>query len=389
MKKIFVLLFMISSAAGAQVPQYAPDRSKGQVVVTDVALRTKDFLQLPTANTLNPALGSYPDSNGRIWYNRFDSNLIVRNAGTYIRYFNSQRIMNMDANVLHLTGTETVTGAKTFNGNLTSAGITTVGNDIVWSNNTGFGLKGQDNVRYLSYTTSLGAVMPTLRIGGGTLIQPGAPIFTLVGKAWITDTLNAAGLIRPANDIIWANNSGFGLRGSDGVRFLYYTTALGPVATTFRVGGTTIQNGNPQFTVQGKAFITDSLNGANANFSGTIRTVKAIGGSSAPSVSLGANITGSVSVTGTDLAGTVTVTVTGASGLATLNELFTLTYSSAYSSTPHVVWSPSSANSAALIQAAGGLYLKNSGTSSFQIATVNSYTTPGSATYSFTYHVIQ
>lgn len=116
---------------------------------------------------------------------------------------------------------------------------------------------------------------------------------------------------------------------------------------------------------------------------------KIIGNSSAPSVTLGSNITGSVSVTGTDMAGTVTVTVTGASGLATLNELFTLTYNSAYSSTPHVVFSPASANAAALLQAAGGLYLKNSGTSSFQIATVNSYTTPASATYTFTYHVIQ
>lgn len=116
---------------------------------------------------------------------------------------------------------------------------------------------------------------------------------------------------------------------------------------------------------------------------------KLIGNSSAPSVTLGANITGSVAVTGTDMSGTITVTVTGISSLATNNELFTLTYNSAYSSTPHVVWSPSSANAAALLQAAGGLYLKNSGTSSFQIATVNSYSTPASATYSFTYHVIQ
>ena len=120
----------------------------------------------------------------------------------------------------------------------------------------------------------------------------------------------------------------------------------------------------------------------------SIAAKKVIGNSSAPSVSLGSNITGSVSVTGTDLAGTITVTVTGASGLATLNELFTLTYNSAYSSTPHVVFSPASTGSTVL-QRTPGLYLKNSGTSSFQIAITDSYTTPASATYSFTYHVIQ
>lgn len=129
--------------------------------------------------------------------------------------------------------------------------------------------------------------------------------------------------------------------------------------------------------------------GSVGDFTGSVTASKIIGNSSAPSISLGANITGSVSVTGTDMAGTVTVTVTGVSSLATLNELFTLTYNSAYSSTPHVVWSPASANAAALLQAAGGLYLKNSGTSSFQIATVNSYSTPASQTYTFTYHVIQ
>lgn len=120
----------------------------------------------------------------------------------------------------------------------------------------------------------------------------------------------------------------------------------------------------------------------------SISSPKIIGSSSAPSVTLGANITGSVSVTGTDMAGTVTVTVTSASGLATLNELFTLTYNSAYSSTPHVVFSAASTG-ATVLQRTPGLYLKNSGTSSFQIAITDSYTTPASATYTFTYHVIQ
>lgn len=127
----------------------------------------------------------------------------------------------------------------------------------------------------------------------------------------------------------------------------------------------------------------------NTEVTGNLTTKKILGGSSAPSVTLGANITGSVAVTGTDMAGTITVTVTAISSLATLNELFTLTYNSAYASTPNVVFSPASPNAAAIQNAAGGLYLKNSGTSSFQIATVNSYTTPASATYSFTYHVIQ
>lgn len=418
MKYIFSILFLlvgINLSAQSKI-QYAPNRTKGDVIVTDVAWRAGEFLQVPTTTLQNPSIGSYVDSTGRIFYTRFDSTLLVRNNGTWFRFFNSNKINAMDALVVHLAGTETITGAKTFNGNIVSAGTTTVGNDIIWNNNTGFGLKGQDNVRFLSYTTALGASMPTLRIGGGSLIQPGAPIFTLVGKAWITDTLNAAGLIRPANDIIWANNSGFGLRGSDGVRFLNYTTAggtvVGTTATTVSVANLTtagvVTNTSAGLLgtvtrlttanidtgrAAGKVATAESLNKVKDSITTAIATSvstrKLIGGSSSPSVSLGANITGSVAVTGTDLAGTVTVTVTGASGLATLNELFTLTYNSAYSSTPHVVWSAASVNAAQLLQAAGGLYLKNSGTPSFQIATVNSYTTPASATYSFTYHVIQ
>lgn len=166
-----------------------------------------------------------------------------------------------------------------------------------------------------------------------------------------------------------------------------YTTT--PVFdTTFNGTTSTYRFFNEYFWATTPSIIKNTLK-QQLIVEGSIKGTKIIGNSATPSVSLGTGITGSVSVTGTDLAGTVTVTVTGASSLATLNELFTITYSSAYSSIPHVVWSPASANAAALLQAAGGLYLKNSGTSSFQIATVNSYTTPGSATYSFTYHVIQ
>jgi len=126
----------------------------------------------------------------------------------------------------------------------------------------------------------------------------------------------------------------------------------------------------------------------DARVYGSTTTNKIISATSTTSVSLGSNITGSVAVTGNDLAGTITVTVTGSSGLATLNELFTLTYGSAYASTPHVVFSAASTGSTVL-QRTPGLYLKNSGTSSFQIAITDSYTTPASATYTFTYHVIQ
>lgn len=302
MRYILFLLLIITSAATAQVPQYAPDRSKGQVVVTDVALRTKEFLQLPTANTANPTLGSYPDSNGRVWFNVLDSNLTVRRNGSYIRYFNSTRINNIDASTVHLAGTETITGNKTFNGNNIYNGTTTVATDISWSNNTGFGLRGQDGVRYLYYTTASGAFMPNLRIAGLT-VRPGNPIFTVQGKSYFTDSINIGTGMGVTNDIIWLNNSGFGLRGNDAVRFLYYTTATGAFMPTLRIAGTTIQNGNPQFTVQGKGWVTDTLRGGTiARVSGTSTQYLMADGS------VRTNVTGSI-----DTGRSVSQIVTGGS----------------------------------------------------------------------------
>jgi len=234
-----------------------------------------------------------------------------------------------------------------------------------------------------SITVTAGTAMS----GGGTVALGGSVTLNNAGVTSITGTTNqviasastgAVTLSLPqsiatsstptfagsitSSDIQYNSNAGFGILSQNGTRVLAVQNS-----------GINIPN-----------FYTSSSWGTNSITSGKI-----IGGSSTPSITLGANITGSVAVSGTDMSGTITVTVTGISSLATNNELFTLTYNSAYSATPQVVWSPSSVNAAQLQAAVGGLYLKNSGTSSFQIAIVNSYSTPASATYSFTYHVIQ
>lgn len=161
MKKILFAILLLSGVAQAQTKVYAPNRNTGNVIVTDVAFRASEFMQLPYANSSSPSIGSYPDSSGRIFYNRLDSTIIIRNAGTWLKFFNSVKINAMDALTVHLAGAETISGAKTFNGNVISAGTTTVGNDIIWSNNAGYGLKGFDGVRFHSYTTAGGVVIGT------------------------------------------------------------------------------------------------------------------------------------------------------------------------------------------------------------------------------------
>lgn len=194
MKKILSILFIFSffaaNASYDSIPKYSPARSTGNVIVTDVAFRASEFMQLPFANVASPSIGNYVDSTGRVMYNRYDSTIIVRNLGTWLKFYNSVKINAMDALNAHLAGTETFTGEKIFNGNITSAGLTTLGNDLQWNNNTGYGLKGSDGVRYLFYTTATGGFMPTLLIGTASK-HNGAPKLDVTGKGYLTDTLQA------------------------------------------------------------------------------------------------------------------------------------------------------------------------------------------------------
>lgn len=238
-------------------------------------------------------------------------------------------------------------------------------------------------------------LIPSTSTGTGDFVRANSPTITsasLQGTTVVTSsstvtnlTINNTGGNFGSNLQLQKDGTTNGFFGTVGALLGTSDLSLATYANTGN-GYKVYTNGNNlriDVTKDGSTIFYDSITAP------ILLTDRVVSTGTTPSVSLGSNITGSVSVVGTDMAGTITVTVTAISSLATLNELFTLTYNSSYNSIPRVVWSAASVNAAALLQAAGGLYLKNSGTNSFQIATVNSYTTPASATYTFTYNVIQ
>lgn len=170
MKYLFSILLLFGFVAANAQATYPMRRTNGNAIVTDVALTATEYFRLPTFNAAVPNLGSYADSSGRILFNLFDSNLLVRNNGSYLFFQPSTKTVN-------LLGAQTIIGAKqfnavtTFNSTTTFGGVATFNStiaaggeiqpatDIKWSNNTGFGLKGSDNNRFLSYTTAGGVVV--------------------------------------------------------------------------------------------------------------------------------------------------------------------------------------------------------------------------------------
>lgn len=105
-----------------------------------------------------------------------------------------------------------------------------------------------------------------------------------------------------------------------------------------------------------------------------------------PTIVIGSNFTGTVSVTGTDSAGEITVNISTSGSFATLSEIFTLTFGAAYGVTPSVVFSPSGPLAADTANFGGPVYIKGLATTGFSLATVQS----GNSivgTYKWTYKV--
>jgi hypothetical protein len=146
-------------------------------------------------------------------------------------------------------------------------------------------------------------------------------------------------------------------------------------------------SGTDLFTIlaSGNVGIGNTNPGQKLVVTGNTSTSHIIGNSTAPTATIGSNMTGTVSVSGTDIAGTVTVNITASTSFPTLAEYFTLTFNTAYGTAPYVVFTPANSSAALLT----GIYLKLPTTTTFQIASANSGTTPASATYIWNYHVIQ
>jgi hypothetical protein len=121
------------------------------------------------------------------------------------------------------------------------------------------------------------------------------------------------------------------------------------------------------------------------SYNGTLKASHLSGTYGTPTVSIGTDFIGTASVVGNDISGTVTVTITSGGSFPTLAAYFQLNFAVPYSTAPHVVISPQNSATTTL----PAIYVKNKSTTSFQVATANSGTAPGSATYIWDYHVIQ
>lgn len=215
------------------------------------------------------------------------------------------------------------------------------------------------------------------------------PVYVGTPQATAADT-NGKFTVLP---IYYINHSGlgrFGLNVGTPLSILHLETSN--IDTFFRASKTGVNkfiignNGdifsNSLSGTGQRNLVTDASGNVTASADIIVRHIQ--GSGSAPSVVVGSSVTGTVSIVGNDLGGTVTLVVTSSTTLSTLAELFTLTFTTAYGSTPNVVFSP--ANGAAV----GNIptpYVKGTSTTGFSIATANSIASLPATTYIWTYRV--
>lgn len=122
---------------------------------------------------------------------------------------------------------------------------------------------------------------------------------------------------------------------------------------------------------------------AAPTFTTSITTPRIISNGSTPSAVDGPNLNATVTVVGNDVAGTITVVVNSVTSIPTLEEYATVTFATAYSSTPVIAITPANSTAGAL-----DWYLKSPTTNNFSIARISSGTSVAT-TYVWTYLVIQ
>lgn len=157
------------------------------------------------------------------------------------------------------------------------------------------------------------------------------------------------------------------------------------IATTGNAlfGGTAAHNGAPKLDVTGKGYFSDTLQTTSVNKSVTEITSHIIGNSSTPTISVNGVSGTSASITGTDLAGEITFT-TSNSSIAS-GTILTVTFNTAFTAAPYVVFSPSNDKAP---NASPYIYVTNRSTTVFDLAFNASYIQAGT-TYKWTYQVIQ
>jgi len=166
---------------------------------------------------------------------------------------------------------------------------------------------------------------------------------------------------------------------------LYFVINTGTATKEFTLNDIALTSGRvPYNTTNGR--LTDV---STFTFGSGLLSVPQIKGSgSTPAIAggAGAGTSPTVSITGTDLAGEITVTTDTD---PTTGAVFcTVTFATAFSSAPYVVFSPSNLNAADLFASSGDFFI-NSTTTTFTLNTSSGVPPANATEYKFHYHVIQ
>jgi hypothetical protein len=72
--------------------KYNPKRSDKNIIVSDKALDISEFLSIPVVNEETPTIGDYTDYDGRFLYNKFDNKFYVRDANSWVPFYNAKQV---------------------------------------------------------------------------------------------------------------------------------------------------------------------------------------------------------------------------------------------------------------------------------------------------------
>lgn len=378
------------------------------------------------AGTGNNVVGT--TSNGTLYNTGIDPATITPSpwltASGYIHY-NKTHVLTQDSSASVLTIGELRSGAADYTQTSGARGVEVT--DYFGANPWGLGVDNSGNVfiqkrgtyvngrpLYWSMNAATGQVSANA-YSANVLGANFAPIYAFPYRAnheigWYSIDSNTVAMANNRIDLIRVNNdstlevgahitaaqkaaiasprTGAIIYQTDGTAglYLYNGSSWGLLGGSGTIDATPT-NGSTNAVQSGGVYTALGLKAdvASPTFTGVITTPKVKGNGSAPTVAVGPSITGTVSVTGTDVAGEVTLIITVPSGLATNDQLFTLTFNSAYGTAPYVVYSPSSATSSTTMATS---YVKSVGTTNFVLGVANSGTY-AATTYKWTYHVMQ
>ena len=319
-----------------------------------------------------------------------------------------------------------VTGSTRFGSNITNNTHTFTGSLLLTGSLTStgsVGIFGNTNITSGSLTVTGQTAAITHTISGlvslgGTNLDPATyttDLSFITGSSRVWIGWNRAGA---PGEIDFISNRGTGTQG--GFNFYDYSSSLTPMLflrpgsttvsgsfsvtsgslTDFQVTDTGTVKGNSvtdTHTATGSVRISGSSHTTIGNLtltgslsvSGSVSATKVLGNTATPAIAAGsgsgtipANAT--LNISGSDIAGNIRVLT--AAGTAVKNDIFTVTFATAYSSLPYVLVTPASYSSSLALGGISGTFVTSS-TTGFSMFSGDG-ALRGSTAYSWSYHVI-